>query len=113
MKFTTKTDSQDIQVGTIGLRGGYPFMAGNVNMALKGDISASHLFGDNRPESRLFLSHSGDTTLRGGKLDNLFGVGVGVDAQLSKSTTFGLSYQGQYNSDVSSSGINATLKVNF
>ncbi|MBG3019305.1 autotransporter Pta [Proteus mirabilis] len=113
MKFTTKTDSQDIQVGTIGLRGGYPFMAGNINMALKGDISASHLFGDNRPESRLFLSNSGDATLRGGKLDNLFGVGLGVDAQLSKSTTFGLSYQGQYNSDVSSSGINATLKINF
>lgn len=113
MKFTTHTDSQDIQVGTVGLRGGYPFMAGNVNMALKGDISASHLFGDNRPESRLFLSDSGDATLRGGKLDNLFGVGLGVDAQLSKSTTFGISYQGQYNSDISSSGVNATLKINF
>ena len=113
MKFTTKTDAQDIQVATVGLRGGYPFMAGNINMALKGDISASHLFGDNRPESRLWLSNSGEASLRGGKLDNLFGVGLGVDAQLSKSTTFGISYQGQYNSDINSSGINAILKINF
>ncbi|HGW4592716.1 TPA: autotransporter Pta [Proteus mirabilis] len=113
MKFTTKTDAQDIQVATVGLRGGYPFMAGNINMALKGDISASHLFGDNRPESRLWLSNSGEASLRGGKLDNLFGVGLGVDAQLSKSTTFGISYQGQYNSDINSSGINAMLKINF
>lgn len=113
MKFTTKTDSQDIQVGTVGLRGGYPFTAGSINMALKGDVSASHIFGDNRPESRLFLSNSGEATIRGGKLDNLFGVGLGVDAQLNKSTTFGVSYQGQYNSDIRSSGINATLKINF
>ncbi|MGO2306305.1 MAG: autotransporter Pta [Providencia sp.] len=113
MQFTSKTDSQDIQVGTVGLRGGYPFTAGNINMALKGDVSASHIFGDNRPEAKLFLSNSGEATLRGGKLDNLFGVGFGVDAQLNKSTTFGVSYQGQYNSDVSSSGINATLKINF
>ncbi|WP_265694431.1 autotransporter Pta [Providencia rustigianii] len=113
MQFSTKTDNQDIQVGTIGLRGGYPFTAGSINMALKSDVSASHLFGDNRPEAQLYLSNSGEATLRGGKLDNLFGVGLGVDAQLNKSTTFGVSYQGEYNSDVSSSGINATLKVNF
>ncbi len=113
MKFTTNTDKQDIQVGTIGLRGGYPFMAGDINMALKGDVSASQLFGDNRPESKLFLADSGEATLRGGKMDNLFGVGLGVDAQLNKSTTLGVSYQGQYNSDISSSGINATLKINF
>ncbi|OAT33678.1 autotransporter Pta [Proteus myxofaciens] len=113
MSFATHTDSQNIQVGTIGLRGGYPFTAGNINMAVKGDISASHLFGDNRPESRLFLSNSGDATLRGGKLDNLFGVGLGIDAQLSRSTTLGLYYQGQYNSDIHSSGINTTLKINF
>ena len=43
----------------------------------------------------------------------VFGVGLGVDAQLSKSTTFGISYQGQYNSDINSSGINAILKINF
>ncbi|MEQ5126130.1 autotransporter Pta [Providencia alcalifaciens] len=113
MQFTTKTDNQDIQVGTVGLRGGYPFSAGNVNLTLKGDVSASHLFGDTRPEAMLFLSDTGEAKIRGGKLDNLFGVGLGVDAQLNKSTTFGVSYQGQYNSDVSSSGVNATLKVNF
>jgi subtilase-type serine protease len=61
----------------------------------------------------LFLSDTGEAKIRGGKLDNLFGVGLGVDAQLNKSTTFGVSYQGQYNSDVSSSGVNATLKINF
>lgn len=40
-------------------------------------------------------------------------VGLGVEAQLSKTATFGLSYTGAYDGDVTMHGLRANLRFAF
>ena len=102
VSFTTKVEDQMLQAATLGVRGDMPFTAGSVQMALKGDLSWSHFFGDTQAEARL-----------GGELSNLFSVGLGIEANVGKSTTFGLSYTGNFSGDVTSNGLSATVRYAF
>lgn len=113
MTFNTDVDNQDLQVTTLGVRSSVPFTLGNMDMALKGDLYGMHFFGDTTPEATMYLADNGVAKIEGGKLSNLMGVGVGIEAKLSKATTFGVSYTGAYNSDITSNGIYAKLKIDF
>lgn len=113
MTFSTKTDDQDLQITTVGVRAAVPFTVGNVSMAVKGDIYGTHFFGDKTSDATMRLADSGVAKIKGGELSNLFGVGLGIEANLTKSTTFGVSYTGAYNSDITSNGIYAKLTVGF
>jgi subtilase-type serine protease len=113
VSFRTKSNSQTFEAGTIGLRGSIPLSTGNVSVALKGDIYGTHFFGNTKPEARLYLGNTGSVKLRGGELDNLLGVGLGLEASVSKSTKIGLSYNGAFNSDVKSHGVFADIRISF
>lgn len=113
LKVTTSNKSQNIQMTTLGLRGAVPLAVGSVNMSLKGDVSWLHFFGDTSAEAVLDLNGSGKARIKGGKLDDMLGIGLGIDAQLTKTATFGLSYMGAYDGDVSSSGVYANLRFAF
>lgn len=107
MAFSTTTEDQDVQVTTLGVRGAIPFTMGETKVALKGDVAWNHFFGDTEAEASMALAGSGVAHLKGGELGDMASVGLGVEAQVGKMTTMGLSYTGAYDGDITSHGISA------
>ena len=52
-------------------------------------------------------------TPQGEKLDNMATVGLGVEAKLTKETTFGLSYTESFDGEITSHGVSANWRINF
>ena len=113
MTFETTPDSQNVQVTTLGVRGALPFSVGSARVALKGDVAWSHFFGDTEAEAKMKLAGSGVATIKGGELSDMATIGLGLEAQVGKMTTFGLSYTGAYDGDITSHGITANVRFNF
>lgn len=113
VEIETNNENQNVEVTTLGIRGAIPFTVGSVAMSVKGDVNWMHFFGDTSAEALLGLGGSGVAKIEGGELDNMFGVGLGIEAQLTKTTTFGLSYTGAYDGDVSSTGLFANVRFAF
>ena len=113
MAFSTTTEDQDVQVTTLGVRGAIPFTMGETKVALKGDVAWNHFFGDTEAEASMNLAGSGVAHLKGGELADMASVGLGVEAQVGKMTTMGLSYTGAYDGDITSHGISANVRFNF
>ena len=113
MAFSTTTEDQDVQVTTLGVRGTIPFTMGETKVALKGDVAWNHFFGDTEAEASMALAGSGVAHLKGGELGDMASVGLGVEAQVGKMTTMGLSYTGAYDGDITSHGISANVRFNF
>lgn len=113
MAFSTTTEDQDVQVTTLGVRGAIPFTMGETKVALKGDVAWNHFFGDTEAEASMALAGSGVAHLKGGELGDMASVGLGVEAQVGKMTTMGLSYTGAYEGDITSHGISANVRFNF
>lgn len=112
-QFSTSMEDQDLQVTTLGVRGAVPFNLGETNFAVKGDLAWNHFFGDTEAEAAMTLGTSGVATIKGGELSDMASVGLGVEAQLGKSTTFGVSYTGAYDGDITSHGMYANIRFNF
>ncbi len=113
MAFSTTTEDQDVQVTTLGVRSAIPFTMGETKVALKGDVAWNHFFGDTEAEASMNLAGSGVARLKGGELGDMASVGLGVEAQVGKMTTMGLSYTGAYDGDITSHGISANVRFNF
>lgn len=113
MAFSTTTEDQDVQVTTLGVRGAIPFTMGETKVALKGAVAWNHFFGDTEAEASMALAGSGVAHLKGGELGDMASVGLGVEAQVGKMTTMGLSYTGAYDGDITSHGISANVRFNF
>lgn len=113
MTFTTNPEDQDLQVSSLGIRAGVPFSFGAAKVTLKGDLAWNHFFGDTEAEARMNLAGSGTALIKGGELSDMATVGLGVEAQLSKTATFGLSYTGAYDGDVTMYGLRANLRFAF
>ena len=113
MAFSTTTEDQDVQVTTLVVRGAIPFTMGETKVALKGDVAWNHFFGDTEAEASMALAGSGVAHLKGGELGDMASVGLGVEAQVGKMTTMGLSYTGAYDGDITSHGISANVRFNF
>ena len=111
--FTTNNKTQNLQVTTLGVRGAVPFTVGNVAMTVKGNAGWSHFFGDTEAKATMGLGSAGFATIKGGELKDQANVGLGIEAQLSKSATFGFSYTGTYDGDVTASGVSANLRIAF
>lgn len=106
-------DNQNIEVTQLGVRGALPFKLASVDMKVKGDVNWMHFFGDTEAEGTMRIGDAGVAALKGEELDNLFGVGLGIEAKAGESTTFGLSYTGAYGSDVTSHGIGVNVRYAF
>ena len=111
MTYTTDIEDQNVQATTLGVRGQIPFAVGAAQVALKGDVAWSHFFGDTAAEGRLGGVAGG--VIEGAELSDMFSIGLGVEAAVSKNTTFGLSYTGNFDSDVKSNGISANIRYAF
>ena len=113
MSFNTEVDSANLVVTTLGVRGAVPFSVGSVGMQVKGDVAWNHFFGDNEAEAVMQVADAGFAKVKGEKLDNMASVGLGVEAQITKNATLGVSYSGAFDGDITSHGVGANLRINF
>ncbi len=111
---STKMDSRNLEVLTLGVRGAVPFATwGASTISAKANLGWSHFFGDTEAEGSMSFGGTAVAQLKGEKLENLFNVGFGLEAQLGKAATAGLSYTGSYNSNVKPHGVMANIRFLF
>lgn len=107
--------SMDSTLSTLGLRGSTAFNLGGYAATALADFGWRHAYGDVTPTSKasfamglVAFTSAGSAIGRDTALiETRFGV------HLNQNTTFGLAYQGQFNSGVPRNGVNANLLVKF
>lgn len=109
-----KDRSSDTTFTTLGLRASSEFMLGSMVATARGGIGWQHAFGDVTPETSLAFASGPSFTVRGAPIaENAAVIEAGLDMNLGKAATLGLTYQGQLASDVQEHGLNAKLSVRF
>ena len=111
--FKTELDDQDVWTFNLGVRGKKNFMLGNARMAVKGDLAWLQFMGDNQGTARMSVGDAGTAQLKGDELKGMGVVSLGVETQIGKNATIGVSYTGAFGSDVTSNGVGATMKLLF
>ncbi|KAA0182580.1 autotransporter domain-containing protein, partial [Cupriavidus gilardii] len=109
---TSPGNVSNVTFTTLGLRSTSDIELGNMVGTLRGSIGWRHAFGDRTPVSTM--------AFRGGDQFGVAGVPIGQDAavvslgldiKVGKSTTLGVSYNGQFANGSRSQTVNGTLKV--
>lgn len=99
---------------TLGLRASAPLLLGATTANLKGTLGWRHAYGDITPESTQYFAGSNAFTVEGVAIaKDAALVEAGFDVAITEASTFGLSYVGQFGSDTTQNGFNATLNVKF
>lgn len=112
--FHTKDVDDDIQVSTLGTRFTLPFNWETLPVAVKADLGWSHFYGDTESYSMLQLGQGGAyAQLEGNELKDQFNLGLGIEAQVGKSATLGVSYVGAWGSDTDVHGVTANFRWAF
>ena len=109
--FSTSIESQNVFASALGARASLPFSVGTWSMSAKADVAWKHFFGS-KPSWSL-MAEQKTAKLEGEKLSNMGTVGLGVDAQVMKTGTLGLSYQGAFANDAHSHGVMMNFKYQF
>ena len=112
VSIASNLNDRDMQVTTVGVRAATPFKLGQIGMTVKGDLAWSHFFGDKAAGADMNLDGA-SAKIDSGELEDVASVGLGVEAQLTKMTTFGLNYTGTYDSDMAAHGVFANVRMNF
>ena len=112
-KVSTKFDSQNLAVSNLGARVKVPFEVGPAKFKAVADVNWTQYMGDTRGKSTLKFGNGASATIKSEKLSAVAAVGVGLEAQLGKRASLGVSYYGAYGSKVKSNGVGATFKLAF
>ncbi|RYG96950.1 MAG: autotransporter domain-containing protein, partial [Alphaproteobacteria bacterium] len=107
-------DTTNTTFTTLGLRASSDFAIGGLPTLATGLFGWRHAFGDTDPASRLSFAGSDSYTIRGAPVSqDAFVVQLGMDFTLSQTTTFGISYNGEFGDDGIGNGVDAKLQVRF
>ncbi|MHC1550077.1 autotransporter domain-containing protein [Phyllobacterium sp. K27] len=100
---------------TVGLRASYQFeLGGNVLATARGTVGWNHGFGDLTPKQRLSFAGAAPFTVEGlPTARNAAFVEAGLDFNIGKRTTLGLTYSGQFSQSSRANGVNADIAVRF
>lgn len=99
---------------TLGLRASASFALGMVEAQARGTVGWQHAYGDTTPVSTLAFDGGNAFTIAGAPIAQDTGlVEAGFDVKLSKRATLGISYTGQFGSDVRQNGVDARFSVKF
>ncbi|CAE1147614.1 autotransporter domain-containing protein [Serratia sp. Tan611] len=99
---------------TLGLRGATDIPVSGVDVTLHGNLGWQHAYGDTDTSARMAFATGDSFTSKGAPVDkDVAVVGVGLDVPLTRSTRVGVSYQGQYGSQLQANSVNAQLTVSF
>ena len=112
VKVSTKFESQNLAVSSLGARVKVPFEVGPAKLKAVADVNWTQYMGDTRGKAKL-QSGALNAKIRSEKLSAVAAVGVGLEAQLSKRAALGVSYYGAYGGKIKSNGVGATFKLAF
>lgn len=99
---------------TLGLRGATDIPVSGVDVTLHGNLGWQHAYGDTDTSARMAFATGDSFATKGAPVDkDVAVVGVGLDVPLTRSTRVGVSYQGQYGSQLQANSVNAQLTVSF
>lgn len=108
------SDTMNTAFSTLGVRASTLFALGSIPTAARADIGWRHAFGDTTPYSVASLGDSNPFTAAGspiGKDTAIFE--TGLDFKVTKRTTLGIAYQGQFGSGVTQNAVNVNLNARF
>ena len=109
----TKFDSQNLAVTNVGTRVKVPFEVGAAKFKAVADVNWTQFMGDTRGKSNLKIGSGVGAKIQSDKLSSVAAVGLGLEAQLAKRASLGVSYYGAYGSKIKSNGVGATFKFAF
>lgn len=109
----TQFDNQNLAVSNLGVRAKVPFEVGSAKFKAVADVNWTQFMGDTRGQSTLKFGNGATAKVQSEKLSAVAAVGLGVEAQLGKRASLGVSYYGAYGSKIKSNGVGATLKIAF
>uniref|UniRef100_UPI003FEF031D autotransporter outer membrane beta-barrel domain-containing protein n=1 Tax=Parasutterella excrementihominis TaxID=487175 RepID=UPI003FEF031D len=112
-KLRTKFDRQNLAVSHLGTRVKVPFDVGAAKFKAVADVNWTQYMGDTRGKSQLKFANGTSAKIESEKLSAVAAVGVGLEAQLGKRASLGVSYYGAYGSKIKSNGVGATFKLTF
>ncbi len=108
------SDTTNTTFTTLGLRASAPLQLGSTTANLKGTLGWRHAYGDTTPESTQFFAGSNAFTVDGVAIaKDAALVEAGFDVAITKASTFGVSYVGQFGNGTTQNGFNASLNVKF
>ena len=93
-------------MANVGVRGALSFTAGGFAMKVRADVVYMRFFGDNEAKVKITVGDAG-------RASGMGMVGLGVEATIVKSATFGVNYTGAFGSNITSHGIGAKLGIRF
>ena len=112
VKVSTKFESQNLAVSNLGARVKVPFEVGPAKFKAVADVNWTQYMGDTRGKAKL-KSGNLSAKIQSEKLSAVAAVGLGLEAQLGKRASLGVSYYGAYGSKIKSNGVGATFKLAF
>ena len=99
---------------TLGLRAETDLMLGSIQGKVRGSLAWQHAFGDLAPTATHAFTGGSPFTVAGAPLaEDSALVEVGLDLALTPTSTFGLSYGGQFAANASEHAFRANLQVRF
>lgn len=109
----TNFKAQNVVVSNLGVRAKVPFEVGNAKLKAVADVNWTQYMGDTRGKSTLKFGNGATAKIQSEKLSAAAQIGLGLEAQITKAATFGVSYMGVYGSKVKSNGVGAKLNIAF
>ncbi|MEK1905274.1 MAG: autotransporter domain-containing protein [Pseudomonas sp.] len=108
------SSAHETTFSTLGLRPSYSFVVSDMPIRLKGGLGWRHAYGDLEPSDDLSFAPTDSFGMPGVPLaEDTTVVSLGLEAALTPSTHLGLSYNGQFASDVDENGLTGLLRVMF
>lgn len=108
-----KENKRNLLVTSVGLRPSIPFSLGGVSLSLQGDVAYHRFHHDRAPQATMVVNDNAEAVLYGKKLTHLVTTGVALEANITPAFSVKVGYQGAYNRDTKSNGVNAQLKYSF
>lgn len=111
---SVEKDTTNTTFTTLGLRAAAPVELGATPAKLTGTLGWRHAYSDVTPTSTQAFAGSNAFTVDGVAIAKDVAIfGAGFEVEISKISTFGVNYTGQYGNGAKQNGFNATLNVKF
>lgn len=110
-----EASSNNHTVSTFGVRASQTsVITEELSITTRGTLGWNHGFGDLEPASMLAIANSGAFTMKGASLaKNAAVVEAGIDFNFTPNTRLGLTYQGEWASNIRDNSIRADLSIKF
>lgn len=111
---TVESETTNTTFTTLGVRASTPLQFGATTANLKGTIGWRHAYGDITPEStQAFIGGSAFTVQGAPIAKDAALLEAGFDVAITETSTFGVSYVGQFGNGTTQNGFNASFNVKF